>query len=131
MTDDSDTIEVPREQFANHILPLALEGGVTWQCSDEMRDQLSITELADPRHVTDITVDEQYVRIFSEFTKIVSERVARATHLQPPEYKNHNVTVILEVTLHWPTDPKGYNLPVTTALVHQREYPTEPPAPDI
>lgn len=128
---DTETVELPRVQFLNHMLPLAIEGDIKWECSEEVREDLAPTDFADPRKVTDVEVREHRVTAFLEFEKTVSERTSRATRWQPAEYKNHSVPVIVEVTLYFEDDPSEYSFPETEVLVHQADYPTKPPAPDI
>jgi hypothetical protein len=128
---DYETVEVPSDGFLRHVLPLLIEGDVRWEVSEEVREDISYEELADPSNVVDVRVDEDRLFVVSEFDGTVSEQVARATHWQPAEYAHHDVTVLLEATMPWPDEDDGYVLPSEGhVLVHQEEYPTEPPVPE-
>jgi hypothetical protein len=128
---DYETIDgIPRDEFLRHVLPLIIEGDVVWDVADEVRECLSYDEIADPSHVDNVKVNEDRLIVVSTFKATVSERVSRATHWHPAEYKNHDVEVFLEATLPWPDEEDGYALPSeTNAIVEQRSYPTEPSHP--
>jgi len=129
-----DELTVPTAQFCNHLLTLILEGDGDWHCSDEVSETVSYRDLANTANVESVDVDENEVTIFSTLQRTVSEKVTRATHnpprkAHPAEYRNHDVGVHFEGRLEW--SGEEYALPVTSFIVEQTEYPTEPPAPDV
>jgi len=129
MTADTDTTDVPTEQFARHVLPLCLESEVDWLVTDEVREQIDYTDLADPRAVTEIEVTDDEVCIHAEHEATVSEQVARRTHHHPAEYENHDVTVHVCAAMPWPEE--NYEMPTGEVYVEQLNHPTAPPEPDV
>lgn len=125
----TDTIELPREQFLRHLLPLLVEGGVRWHCSDEVEEQIDYADLADPSNVQTVDVDEDAIRVYSELQATENERVRRATRWQPAEYRNHDITVHVTFQMSWPED--AYSLPNSTVVdVDQEGGRSTPPDPE-
>jgi len=125
----NDITEVPTEQFARHILPLCLEGEILWEVDDEVKDDISYNDLADPSNLEDVVITDDEVRLFGTVSTSVSEKVASSTRWEPAEYKNHDVTVLYTATMPWPTE--DYQMPTGDVLVEQDSYPTAPPSPDV
>lgn len=126
---NEETIEIPRKRLAMHVLPLAFEGNVEWNVNDEVKDKVSYKDFLNPYNVTHAENNDDRLLVVSEVESSVSERVSRATHWHPAEYKNHDVTVFCEAVLEWPDDDDGYQLPQTLCRIEQGSYPTEPPVP--
>lgn len=129
MDDETPTLAVPKAQFINHVCALAREGEIRDERSEQVREKQRAYEVVHPRNVVEVdATDDEEVRLFLKTNSTESERVARATHWQPAEYKNHDVTVFGTVTMEWPEDEP--RLPETTVLLEQEGGKPTPPDPE-
>lgn len=120
-----DTITLPRAQFIEHIQALAMESEWYWHTSDEVKEKVSATDILRVNNCDHIDVNEQRVELGYRTTTTESEKVARRTHWQPAEYKNHDVDVFARVIMEWPDDQ--YDIESTAPIV---EVEQEGGAPD-
>jgi len=128
MSDETETIKLPVEQFANELIPQAREMPCEYYTSDEIREKVGFRDVFTASNIEDYNVADDHIEMWFTTTSSVSERVSRKTHHHPAEYKNYDVTV--HGTLIWEfTDDR--TLPVIHAEIGQREYPLDPPAPDV
>jgi hypothetical protein len=140
---DRDTVQLNAEQLAKHALIQAYES------PDEYRygtipDDLDVSLYDAHTHITEvdeITTDSRHgppfpgaddkerdgLRVHAELTGYESERVARGTRYQPPEYKQHEVTV--HVTGWWFPHPDQL-APLTAIEVECEGGIPSPPDPE-
>jgi len=122
-----ETVAVPREQLIEHAITLAQEEPsdhydvwVPDQCEDWSIRDMDV-------ETVDLDTDGT-VHIHGTTTDTVSEQVRRATRLNPPEYRNHEVTIRITIELNL-----AGNLGFGEAYVHVEadEDPLAPPSPDV
>ena len=127
---DTPTIELPEEQLINWIIVQAKEAGHYEKgLTEEVADKVGFDDLFTYGNFFHKTINDRQIRLAFQTSSTVSERVARSTHWQPAEYKNHDVTVYGEITIQWESsDPMQMLCP--RVLMEQESYPTEPTVPE-
>lgn len=139
---DREYLSLDAEQLAKHAVVQAYESrneycyiGVDdevndWSLYDAHKNIVEVAQTdTESRHGPSFEVDNALtgVRVHCEQTGYVSEKTARATHLEPASYKNHDVTIY--TTAWWFPQPDQL-APLTAIEVDQEGGRPTPPDPE-
>jgi len=117
MTDDQETVELPTEPLAQHVLQQAIEG---WHSLDggghvSIDDGVDYELFDATDNVEHVDAHDGGVHVHATITGTVSEKVARATRTNPPAYESHDIEI--RVVAEW--HPTNQLAPETYLLVEQ------------
>ena len=146
---DTPTVELPEEQFVKWIIEQGKEAGhYEKDLTEEVADDVGFDDLFTYGNFFHKTINDRQIRLAFQTSSTVSERVARSTHWQPAEYKNHEVTVFGEIMIEWNSDGRESEQQIhcndgcetadadpmeilcPRVLMEQESYPTEPTVPE-